>query len=168
MEKLTCATAAIALVCATFATGDASALTRYTSAGTICHPANGGAAPMFVRQTQSLAHVGSSDQFVVCDLTQEFGTSVVSNEFLAIEVNSTAAGRTVTCTVQIGFHEQGVTTLYRSVARTHAFTAPGESISLQWAAADMIETGPWQVLMLSCRMAPGTRLGTIRHIYGDH
>lgn len=160
--------AAAALLAALLAPGDALALTRYASAGTVCHSANGGATAMFVRGPQSLAHVGTSDQYVLCDLTQEFGTIAVGNSFLAIEASSTTAGRTITCTAQSGAHEQGVTTTYKSVARAHTFAAPGESTSLQWNEGDLLATGPWQVLVLSCRLSPGVRIGTIRHVYDGH
>jgi hypothetical protein len=72
-------------------------------------------------------------------------------------------GGTVTCYAQTGSFSNRE---YVS-QDVHSFTAaaPGDYMQLTWVLPEINAVTNGTTLALTCRMSPGTRIGTIRHIY---
>jgi hypothetical protein len=144
--------------------GAATNSERVSSAGAVCQPANGGATAMFRRANQYLAHIGTSDQYVVCPLAvEDYWGRPTDTIRISVATYAETAGGTIACSVHNGRFANGAT-VGASVARSHTFASAGEAFDLVWEqnSIDVVEgTG----LVLTCKLSPGMRLGSIDHTY---
>jgi hypothetical protein len=137
---------------------------RDESAGTACQGSNG-AASKFTYTMQYLTNVGTVDQYVVCDLTSHDATNQpLTPDVFRVNFTMAQAGSTITCTVQTGSHHTGTNHIISSSAETYTSVNSNENGYLDWEPASIVRNDPFDVLMLNCKVAPGTKVGLIQYI----
>lgn len=136
---------------------------RNLSAGAACHPANGAAAAKFTYTNHTIQNIGTTDQYVICNLpmAEDLLSEPVDPQFLAVSMTAGATGGTVVCVAQIGYHSGGSTTIRSTHARSVTLAAFLNSAlswneGTAWNRAALFET-----LTLNCKLPPTVRLGLI-------
>jgi hypothetical protein len=149
----------------TLATGTATAYTyRDESAGTACQGANG-AASKFTYTMQYLTNVGAVDQYIVCDLTSHDATNdPLTPSIFRVNFTMAQAGSTITCVVQTGAHHSGTNHIISSASETYTSESANANSFLDWDPGSIVRNNPYDVLMLNCKVPPGTKVGLIQYI----
>jgi hypothetical protein len=137
-----------------------------TSGGGSCHAASAGATT--VRYTNTFAeNVGTTDQYVVCALTNwDVGQDINDIDKaqapvqLRVFIGSGAYAGTATCAAQMsGWYGTGVH-VAASASRNLVLSA-GSGGSVVYYAADLPRTWEYDTLVLNCRLPRGFKLGSI-------
>ncbi len=157
--------AALALGTASLVTpGTAFAISRASSAGGACQPANGGAA-WFQFSNNYLTNIGTTDKYIVChfvideDLGGMGAVSSIAN--LSVGTNSGAVGGQAVCSAQTGYHYYSTTSIMGT--NVGAITLGANTYGpIQFNEAALPRTATYDVLTLNCRVPGGWKIGLIQ------
>jgi hypothetical protein len=160
-HRTTLAAFATAVILA--AAAPASATTyRDASPGAACHPANAGAAK-FVSSSHTLTNNNTTTQYVICHLPlSDASTTPVSPSFLQVEIQSGGPDSTVLCVAQTGYYAGGTLFVRSSASRSYTFVTQMGTEALVWGPGVLVRQNVGEVLTLTCRMDPFTKLGLIQ------
>jgi hypothetical protein len=139
---------------------------RDASAGGVCHGASG-ASSTLTFNLQFLTNVGTTDQYVICNLGNDDLGSWSGPVRLSAYFRLPTAGSTVTCTAQIGSWYDGVTHVRSSQSQTYTSSGPNANVTLTWDHTTLVRYQPYEVLMLNCKLPPGAQMGLIEHWGAD-
>ena len=137
---------------------------RNASAGAACRPANGALSAKFTYNLHYLTNVGSTDAYVICSLVMDDASpSPAPTADLRVDVFTTTAGTTVTCVAQVGAYYGGAAQITGSSAASVTSVVDSASSQLAWNTTNLQRSGVHLLLVINCKLPPGTKLGLIQY-----
>ena len=135
---------------------------RDSSAGAVCHPANGALVAKFNRTLNYIQNAGTTDAYVICQQVMDDGDVQPEKvTLLTASVTVPTQGATVTCVAQAGAFYDNINHVYLSYSESFTAGAPNASAHLEWDVP-FYRISVFHVLTLNCKLPPGAKLGLLQ------
>jgi hypothetical protein len=135
---------------------------RNSSAGAVCHPANGALVAKFNRTLNFIQNAGTTDAYVICQqVMDDADVQPYAVTLLTASVALPNTGTTATCTAQVGAHYDNTNFVYMSFAKSFTATEPNDSTHLEWDVP-FYRIAVFHVLTINCKLPPGAKLGLLQ------